>query len=157
MMIISAERCCWRHYFLKETERPSIFMFTKDPILSPQFFDVTRNHWSVRSWEEIHIPQKKYFCSIKRVRNIGVELSAYETGHMERPMVKTTTKTLPRYLVPRLSPFTAYLINKGLQNIYFSLKKKLICGSWRQIAWATRDADTLTALPSQVWGTAARF
>lgn len=62
MVVMSAGRCCWHHYFLKETEGAGIFMFRKHPILSSWFFDVARHHWTVRSWEEIHIPQKIYFA-----------------------------------------------------------------------------------------------
>lgn len=156
MMIISAERCCWHHYFLKETEGLAIFMFIKHPILSSQFFDVARNHWTVKSWEEIHISQKIYFCSIKKEYNIGVELSAYETGHMERPIVKTAMGTLPKYFVQWLSPFTAYLINKGLQRLPF-FEKETDFGEVSQVGRVTCVVNTVTVLPSQVWWIAARF
>lgn len=118
MMIISAERCCWHHYILKETEGLGVFMFRKHPILSSQFFDVTRNHWTVRSWEGIHISQKIYFCSIEKKHDRGVEPSSHGTGHMDRPIVRTVMETLPKYFVPRLGAFK-YLIDKGLQNIIF--------------------------------------
>lgn len=98
MTIILAERCCWHHYFVRETEGPSLFLSRKHPILLSLLFDVARNHWTVRDWEEIHIPQggKKYVCSIKekQTKKIEVQLSAYGIEPMKRPGVKTTTRTL---------------------------------------------------------------
>lgn len=68
---------------------------------------------------------------------------------MERPIVKTATETLPKYFVPWLSPFTAYLINKGLQRLPF-FEKETDFGEVSQVGRVTCVVNTVTVLPSQV-------
>lgn len=126
MMLMSAERCCWHHYFLKETEGPSILVFRKHPILSPRFFDVARHHWTVRSWEEIHIPLKIHFAQKRRNIIWGENVLFTEPNPQRGQWSKPPAGLCQDYETQSKALSLLSLERKGSPDFFVTENKKLI-------------------------------
>lgn len=116
-MIISAERCCWHHYFLKETEGPSIFMFRKHPILLSRFFDVARNHWTEKHRENSYSTESLFLLNKEGTRYWDRSFCFWNWTHMEKAMVRT--RLCPEIVFHGRVLLQLTLKRKGSKSLFF--------------------------------------
>ena len=123
MMVISTERCCWHHYFLKDTERPRIFMFRDNSIcciISLMLPEIT-GLWEA---ERKFIVHRKDIFPLQQSRNItsGWHFLLEELGtHGGRQWELSQRPSW--FWVSYSGSFTAFLINKRFPKFIFHWAK----------------------------------
>lgn len=125
MMMISPERCCWHHYFLKETEGPSIFVLREHLVccITSLMFPEITELWEA---ERKFIFHRKHILFIfQQSRNITPEwsfllqgLDAYRGPQWE------PSQRLSWFRISESSPSQDFLINKELKYLFFIEKTK---------------------------------
>lgn len=96
MMMISPERRCWHHYFLKETEGPSIFVFGEHlvccvtALMLPEITEL----WEAERKFIFHRKHLFFFFPTKQEHNTWTEPPASGAGRTQRTTVRAITKTV---------------------------------------------------------------
>lgn len=125
MMMISPERRCWHHYFLKETEGPSIFVFGEHlaccitALMLPEITEL----WEAERKFIFHRKHRFFFFqqsrNITRGRSLLLRGLAAHRGPQWEP-----SQRLSWFRISESSPSPDFVINKELKYLFFIEKTK---------------------------------